>query len=153
MGADRLLFQRAGVQRELADTGDRGRSNFATLLFTSMLKKGLEPLGVPLLSLLDLMLLENGRTDTRYLRDGCHLSQAAMPYALALVEKHLGLSLRPLANNGKHPDFIEEDITRRAEVRQTERFDRLWTVFSFEAALPLASYLIAGPALYGPEAP
>ncbi len=119
--------------------------NFATMLFTGLLRKGLEGKGVPVLSVLDLMILDNGKTDGGYLRDGCHLSQAIVPYLVELADKHLGLSLRP--------GFPESDITRLAEVRHVENAGRRWVFFSFEAVIPLASYRIGGPVLYDAEGP
>ena len=65
------------------------------MLYTDMLKQELEPQGIPVLSLLPLLLRDDGTTNADVLHDGVHLSQSVMPAALLAVKEALGITIIP----------------------------------------------------------
>jgi len=73
--------------------GSETQRNEATVLFTRLLDERAHQIGVPLLTLLPLLLDKEGQTRRELLYDGCHIAQALMPQALRLLTDGLGLRL------------------------------------------------------------
>lgn len=87
--------QPAGVLEnpELPVIGSENERNVATAMFTALLEQRARPIGVPVLSLLPLLLDDHGLTRRELLYDGCHISQVLMPQARGLLAERLGLRL------------------------------------------------------------
>ena len=110
----------------LGDVGTEPERNLAILVYTSMLKERLEPLGIPVMSMARAMMSPDGRARGELFWDCNHASQAMMPYALKLVNDTLGLNL-----------VLHDDLLRMQEYRvrtfegidYCEQFDRRWLRF------------------------
>jgi len=77
--------------------GSETERNAATMLFTALLEERGRGLGVPVLSLLPLLVDEHGRTRRELLFDGCHIGQSLMPAAQQLVAERLHHDACPVA--------------------------------------------------------
>ena len=73
--------------------GSEAKRNEATALFTTLLEQRARPIGVPFLTLLPLLVDEQGLTRRELFYDGCHIGQALMPQALRLLAETLALRL------------------------------------------------------------
>ena len=72
--------------------GSEKERNDATRMFTELLAARARAIGVPMLSLLPMLIAENGLTRPELLFDGCHISQQAMAEAQQLAARTLGVS-------------------------------------------------------------
>jgi hypothetical protein len=72
-------------------SGRASERNAATRLFTELLEERAQRIGVPVLSLLPLLLDEQGRSRRELLYDSCHIGQALMPQAQRLTGEKLGI--------------------------------------------------------------
>jgi lysophospholipase L1-like esterase len=77
--------------------GSEAERNAATVLFTALLEERGDRAGVPVLSLLPLLLDEQGRTRRELLFDGYHIGQALMPAAQRLVAEALPCDMPAVA--------------------------------------------------------
>lgn len=95
--------------------GSEVERNFATMVFTKILECRLAAKEVPVLSLLPLMIGDDGRTLHNLLHDDVHASQVLMPSALDLVRRKLGLQLRLPASPLEFSSYVADDFTYRGE--------------------------------------
>lgn len=96
--------------------GTEVERNFATVLFTNLLKKRLHPRNIPVLSLIHQLLHEDGTTIRGFLHDGIHLSQVLMPSAIDLVKKDIGLDLIVESSPLDLQETIVIDYCRKSEL-------------------------------------
>jgi lysophospholipase L1-like esterase len=80
---------------EFPSAGSEAARNEATAIFTMLLTERARAMGVPVLSLLPLLVDERNRSRRELLYDGCHVSQALMPAARRILAESLGLALPP----------------------------------------------------------
>jgi lysophospholipase L1-like esterase len=78
---------------DFPSVGSEHARNEATARFTALLAERARAAGVPMLSLLPLLVDERGLSRREFLYDGCHVSQSMMPAARRLLSESLGVSL------------------------------------------------------------
>ena len=123
--------------------------NYATMLFTELLR---QKSGVPVLSVLDSTLLDNGRTRTALFFDGVHLSQTVMPHALDIAQQTLGLNLTGCADV---PGFLHQDVSDRVLFQEDVTCEGRRCLLCDMRPFPvhIVSFDMVGPAHYDAENP
>jgi lysophospholipase L1-like esterase len=106
--------------------GTEAERNLTISLFTKLLKDRLSDIRVPVLSIHEAFVDEEGKTKTDLYWDYTHASQALMPHALRLVNRVLGLQLQQ--NEYGFP-FKEMQVKIFSKVDFVEIQKKRWLMF------------------------
>jgi hypothetical protein len=127
--------------------GNTIERNLALLTFTRALRAMLEPAGVPVVSVIEAMIGDDGNTQTHYFEDSVHLSQVAMPHALQLVNAALNLDI----HGATHLLTVTEKRVRSFEsVTRVEKFGLEWTQFLLPGEVRYISEAVIARDVFAP---
>ncbi|MEO5353509.1 MAG: hypothetical protein H7835_09915 [Magnetococcus sp. XQGC-1] len=132
---------------ELPVVGTELERNYATILFTEMLR---QRSGVPVISVLYSTLLENGHTNTHLTGDKVHISHILMPYAIDLVYQQLGVRID---GSNCATDCMRQNISDQVIFSRLEAMGRAWILCDLSVTRHIDGFSIMGPARYDTSNP